>query len=36
MIFELGKVMTGVKFKDGIEKTTDKTTEVKTDNQVAA
>ena len=31
----LGKVITGVKFKDGIEETTDKTTEVKTDNQVA-
>ena len=32
----LGKVITGVKFKDGIEETTDKTTEMKTDNQVAA
>ncbi len=32
----LGKVITGVKFKDGIEETTNETTEVKTDNQVAA
>ena len=32
----LRKVITGVKFKDRIEETTDKTTEVKTDNHVAA
>ena len=32
----LGKVITGVKFKNGIEEATDKTTEVKSDNQVAA
>ena len=32
----LGKVITGVKFKDGIEEPEEKTTEVRTDNQVAA
>lgn len=32
----LGKVITGVKFKDGIEEPTEKTTEVKADDQVAA
>ena len=32
----LGKVITGVKFRNGIEETTDKTTEVKSDDQVAA
>ena len=32
----LGKVITGVKFRDGIEETTEKTGEVTTNNQVAA
>lgn len=32
----LGKGITGVKFKDGIEETKEKTTEVKTNGQVAA
>ena len=32
----MGKVITGVKFRDGIEETTEKTGEMTTNNQVAA